>query len=420
MAATVMAIKLAGALAARGAPLEKVRQIVQYTIDHSATLGVAFDHCHVPGSLSLSQLASDELELGMGIHNESGFLKTPLMDAHTMVGRMMDLLTCQEDKDRAYLSLDPGTPVVILVNNLGGLPAIELHLAVKETVEHVLAMGLTLERVYAGSFLSSLNMPGFSISIMTLQDPSILSLLDHPVSLSGWPQAPALSFSSLIEDHPPEQKKEQATLKSSAQVVSVPKMIQAIQGASHAVIQAEPEITQYDTLLGDGDCGQTLKTAALAILDQLPNYPLLSTSDTLLAIAETIETSVGGTSSALYCIFLNALANGLVQHKTADQVWVMALEDALQVLMSYTKARVGDRTLMDTLCPFVESLKTQGFFRSVELAKEGAESTRTMPSHLGRSSYLSSEQVMEANVPDAGAYGLAKLLSGMANGLKES
>lgn len=92
----------------------------------------------------------------------------------------------------------------------------------------------------------------------------------------------------------------------SIQVADSSTLEVAIRGTAQAVIKTELDIAHYDTLLGDGNCGQTLKTAALAALDRLPSYPLQSTPSTVLSIAETIENSVGGTSSALYCIFLNA------------------------------------------------------------------------------------------------------------------
>ncbi|KAG0738877.1 hypothetical protein G6F60_010197 [Rhizopus arrhizus] len=412
MAATACVIKLAGALAARGASLESIHQHVMSAIDHSATLAVAFDHCHLPGSRSSARLGSDELELGMGIHNETGYLKTKMMPAKEMVGKMMRMLTDDQDLDRAYLQLEKGDSVVVLVNNLGGMPWVELNLVVKETVDWVLQQQLSLERVYVGSFVTSLNMPGFSISLLVVKDEEVLSLLDHKVALSGWPAAAARSFSVDIKED--QQTSPRLPPPVALQVVE-PNLLEAvIRGAAHAVIQAEPEITYYDTVLGDGDCGQTLKTAASTILTRLPSYPLQSTPGTLLAMAETIESSVGGTSCAIYCIFLNALASGLLKKPS----WVSAAQYALQALMTYTKARVGDRTLMDTLCPFIDGLSHHSLEEAVRLAQAGAERTRVMSARLGRSSYLSDEQVLAAHVPDAGAYGLAELLKGMAEAIK--
>ncbi|CAO3701828.1 unnamed protein product [Rhizopus stolonifer] len=126
----------------------------------------------------------------------------------------------------------------------------------------------------------------------------------------------------------------------------------------------------------------------------LPSYPLQSTPSTVLSIAETIENSVGGTSSAFYCIFLNALASGLTEYADTCSPWQAAAHHAFQALMTYTKARVGDRILMDTLCPFITALDNRSLEEAVELAQLDASSTQTMSSHLGKSSYLSNQHPM--------------------------
>ncbi|RCH88392.1 hypothetical protein CU098_007540 [Rhizopus stolonifer] len=97
----------------------------------------------------------------------------------------------------------------------------------------------------------------------------------------------------------------------------------------------------------------------------------------------------------------------------AKEMVQAAAHHALQALMTYTKARVGDRTLMDMLCPFIIALNNRSLEKVVELVQLSASSTRTMSSHLGRSSYLSNQNLPDSNVPDAGAYGLALLLNEM-------
>lgn len=414
MAATTLAIKLAGALASQGATLEQVKKIVQYAIDNSATIGVALDHCHVPGSSSFSQLRPHEMEIGMGIHNETGFLKANMMPAKELVIKVMDMLVDQHDTDRSYLNLSSAeTSVVLLVNNLGGIPMVELNLVVKEAVDYITSHKLKLERVYVGSFVTSLNMPGFSLSLLVVDhDGNVLQLLDQQVHVSGWPSTAAHLFSDAIHgNNSAAIKTPELVIEAYQGQVSNPQVIEnAIRGATNAVIAAEPRITDYDTILGDGDCGQTLKTAALAIQEAIPSIDLSSAPKTILGIADVIEHAVGGTSSAIYCIFFNALASGLLKYAKPSvdaSIWVLAAKHALSTLMTYTKARVGDRTLMDTLCPFIDTLNDDAtnVDQAVQAAREGANSTCNMSAKLGRSSYLSNEEVLESGIPDAGAYG---------------
>ncbi|GAA5798076.1 hypothetical protein HPULCUR_003476 [Helicostylum pulchrum] len=422
LAATALAIKLAGALASNGAPLDGVKKMVQYTIDNAATLGAALDHCHVPGSSSsFTSLDVNDLELGMGIHNETGCSKLEMMSTKDLVSKMIGMLVDQKDKDRAFLSLpvDKKTPLVVLVNNLGGMAQIELSAVVKEAVDRLLELPhVQIERVLVGSFLTSLNMPGFSISLLAVNG-DLLGLLDQKSGMSVWPSTPAYSFSTDVYGKETSDDKLVDTIDNNVgQVVDSKVLEAAIRGATNAVIEAEPNITSYDTILGDGDCGQTLKTAALAVIDAIPSYQLSSGPKAVLGIADTIEHSVGGTSSAIYCIFFNALGSGLLKYakSTVDaSVWVAAARHALDTLMTYTKARVGDRTLMDTLCPFIHTLNDEGsnLSEAVEAARKGSQSTNNLSAKLGRTSYLSNEKVLESNVPDAGAYGLAELLTGM-------
>lgn len=200
LAATALAIKLASTLASNGASLENVKNMVQYTVDHAATLGAAFNHCHVPGSSSFSSLSPQELELGMGIHNETGFKKIEMMPAKQLISDMMTLLLDQKDEDRAYLELpsDKKTPVVLLVNNLGGIAQIELNVVVKEAVDYLVGLPhVQLERVLVGPFLTSLNMPGFSITLVAV-DNQVLQLLDQKTEFPAWPSIAAVSFSTEI------------------------------------------------------------------------------------------------------------------------------------------------------------------------------------------------------------------------------
>ncbi|ORY92044.1 dhal domain-containing protein [Syncephalastrum racemosum] len=352
----------------------------------------------------------------MGIHNEPGLVKRSIEPASTLVRSMVDMILDKEDKERAYLQYDSSSKAVLLVNNLGGLSNLELHLVVKEAVEACQGR-LLLERVYAGTFLTSIDMQGFSVSLLTPLEKDTLAYLDDPVQAPGWPVHSHAPFSANI-DAPLHSKQKQETVSTEGDVPVNPDLVRA---AAQAVIAAEPEITSYDTILGDGDCGLTLKAAAAAILEKLPQLPVQSGVQTLLDLADLIENTVGGTSAAIYCIYINALAGSL--SKARDQQglaqWAKASALALEALQVYTMARVGDRTMMDTLIPFVETLSAkQDVAAAIEAAQKGAESTRHMHASMGRASYVPDEDVKKASLPDAGAYGLSALLTGLGKALK--
>ncbi|POR36423.1 Uncharacterized protein TPAR_03378, partial [Tolypocladium paradoxum] len=194
---------------------------------------------------------------------------------------------------------------------------------------------------------------------------------------------------------------------------------QKLTTALTSLIAAEPQVTKYDTLVGDGDCGLCLKTGAEAVLAHVQSSPPPTDAVRLVrGIAHVVENSMDGTSGALYAIFLNALASGLqsaagqaARQPATPQIWAAGLKAALGSLGKYTPAQPGDRTLVDALVPFVDTLGGTLDVRSaVEAARKGCESTKGMEASLGRSVYVSAEGWNSC--PDPGAYGLVRLLEG--------
>lgn len=182
-----------------------------------------------------------------------------------------------------------------------------------------------------------------------------------------------------------------------------------IQAGCDAVIKEEPTITEYDTIVGDGDCGYTLRDGAKQVLQFIQSKDLARLPETVAALVHDLEVNMGGTSGALYCIYLTALAAALASELTVPQ----ALKAALDQLLKYTRARLGDRTMMDALIPFIDTLLDSGDVEAaLSKTKDGVDGTKKMEAKLGRSTYL--DESATQGVPDPGAHGLYVLLSGMA------
>lgn len=182
-----------------------------------------------------------------------------------------------------------------------------------------------------------------------------------------------------------------------------------IENGCEAVIKEEATITRYDEIVGDGDCGYTLRDGAKQVLKFIADRDLSELPQTLSELVHDLEVNMGGTSGALYCIFLTSLSSSLA---LTDSV-AAALSVALEQLLNYTRARLGDRTMLDCLIPFVEALKSSGdVSKALEEAEKGAESTKNLEAKLGRSTYL--DESATRGVPDPGAYGLLVLLKGMS------
>ncbi len=197
----------------------------------------------------------------------------------------------------------------------------------------------------------------------------------------------------------------------------------ALRSGLGRIIAAESDITSYDSIVGDGDCGVGLKRGAEAILKLLDAQTV--SEDVFVSlerIVQIVETTLDGTSGALYTIFLNSLTHNLRTQDNSSEtsltpaIWAKALSLSLEALSKYTPAQPGDRTLIDALYPFVEVLQATGSMKQAVLAaKKGADETKGMQARLGRSVYVGGEGYKK--VPDPGAYGLSEFLIGIADGL---
>ncbi|KAJ4370306.1 dihydroxyacetone kinase Dak1 [Didymella sp. IMI 355093] len=434
IAGTVLVQKVAGALAARGASLKDVTRVAQIVADNTVSIGSSLSHVHVPGRREPEddQLKEGEVEIGMGIHNEPGSERKST-DLPGLVKTMLEHCLNTADQDRSFSSINEKDEVVLLVNNLGGVSPLELAGITNVVVEQLGgSYKINPVRILSGTFMTSLNGLGFSISLLKVADlqlgggPSLLELLDAPAEASGWSAAISSStwqkrgHSAQEERHTDAEEIQPSTLR-----IEPTQAQSALKIALKRLVSVEPDVTKYDTIVGDGDCGIGLKRGAESILKMLETAK--STDDVLILlnnIIQVVEVSMDGTSGAIYAIFLNALAHGLRQNAPSSpgpvtpEIWAKALDSSLKSLGKYTPAQPGDRTLIDALHPFVQTLSKTGSIQEAAVAaQKGAQGTKGMKASLGRTVYVGGQGFQE--VPDPGAHGLAELLLGLSEGLKK-
>ncbi|KAL4887382.1 Dak1 domain-containing protein [Aspergillus karnatakaensis] len=431
----IFIIKIVGALAEAGASLEEVYKAAQLANDHVASVGSSLEHVHVPGrGPPEDHIPEGEVEIGMGIHNEPGShrAKATLQElVNTMLLQILD----HNDPDRAYLTHQKGDKFALLINNLGGVSTLELSGITDEVVRQLnKSYDIKPERVIQGTFLTSLNGLGFSISLLKLTDTglgpgkSFLELIDAPAEAVGWTPSIKPSTWEHRNSPPIEVKRAKATEQPPSNVKLDIATIRKVLGAGlKRVIDAEPKITRYDTIVGDGDCGIGLKRGAEAVLELINDDSANLTDDvvnTLLRIVTVVENTMDGTSGAIYAIFLNALVHGLREQDKGTptpanvDVWGAALKYSIAALAKYTPAQVGDRTMIDALVPFCQTLvDKRDVNAAAKAAEEGTEATKHMKASLGRAVYVGGEEEWLGKVPDPGAHGLYEFFTGLAGAL---
>ena len=171
---TVLAEKIAGARAEEGGSLSEVADAVRKVNERSRSFGVALSSCATPAAGKPTfELGEDEMEIGIGIHGEPGRERMPLEAADRIVDRLLDAVL-------GDLPFNSGDRVLAFVNGMGGTPLIELYIAMRRVAEVLAERGLRLERSLVGSYITSLEMAGLSITMLRLDD-ELLRLWDAPV-----------------------------------------------------------------------------------------------------------------------------------------------------------------------------------------------------------------------------------------------
>ncbi|KAI1197164.1 dihydroxyacetone kinase [Nemania serpens] len=429
IAGTVLVHKISGALAAQGASLEQAHQVAKLIADNLVSVGASLEHVHVPGRAPLDpgaegSLAADEIEVGMGIHNEPGCGRAKI-ELPELVKTMLSQLLDKNDKDRAFLDVS-SNEVVLLVNNLGGVSVLELGGITTEVVRQLGDWNIQPVRILSGTYMTSLNGLGFSISLLNVVDTGVkgstmIQLLDYPSEATGWsapisPNAWEATNTATREDTATFDQ----SIKPSGLGADGTAFTKTLTSGLEALISVEPEVTKFDTIVGDGDCGIGLKRGAEAVLKHLRETQ--ATGDVVVDVAKivpVIENSMDGTSGALFAIFLNALVHSLralSPGEATPQLWSNALKQSCKALSKYTPARPGDRTIVDALYPFADTLGESGDVKKAALAaKRAADGTKGMRPSLGRAVYVGGSGF--ESVPDPGAFGLAIFFLGLA-GLK--
>lgn len=422
IAGTVLVHKVAGAAAEAGCNLKQVAAEAQAVASSVASLGVSASVCHVPGRAEDSaRLPSGKVEMGLGIHGEPGYQTVDLAPVDSLVEDM--LCTINDDsKDRAYLGLRRGDEVVLLVNNLGSATPLETNIAVRAAVENLRRRGIRTARIVSGALMTSMDMSGLSISLLPLVKDTrsrVLLRLDSNTDAPGWPRGGGAPIGRPKAIPIPSDARDSSFIRPSRLDSTGQAVERVLRGVAVALAKAEPQLTAWDAKVGDGDCGQTFKSGADAVLRNLDKYPVNSVQQSLQAVTDTLATSMGGTSGALYRIFLLSLCNSAkTWAKDASDVGTceaaFALQTAVDEISKAGGASENDRTMLDALIPSVRAMNeaadlglplTVAMEKAVLAAESGADATKSMRAQAGRSNYV--PLAVTRQVPDPGAKAVA-------------
>jgi dihydroxyacetone kinase len=400
IAGTVFVHKVAGAAAAAGLTLQEVAREARATAAALGTMGVALGPCTVPAAGRPGfTLGGDEIELGLGIHGERGVERTTLRHADDLVDTILGTILT----DRG---LHSGDRVALLINGLGGTPPMELAIVARRAIAVLRERGLNVVRAWMGNLLTSLEMPGMSLTVLPVDDMR-LERLDAPVTAPAWPGdghiAPAIEIvrspSALVAPEPAVSR----APSSSSEAIK-----RSALAAAAALEEAEAHLTELDAAAGDGDLGASMTRGAAAIR-ALPDAAWSSPPNVALSrIADALRRAIAGSSGPFYATALLRAAQTLPETPTAVD-WSAALAAGVDAIAELGGAKPGDRTMIDALRPaaaaFVAALAagrsaTEAWNEAVAAAQAAVAATAQMHPRLGRASYLGDRAI---GTIDAGA-----------------
>ncbi|XP_071490557.1 triokinase/FMN cyclase-like [Diadema antillarum] len=415
LSGTIFMYKLAGAMAENGKSLPEIKTAVEAACASLGTVGLCLYPCSVPGAGPSFTLGPDEIGLGLGIHGEAGVKTLQMSNAHTVVTTMLDHMRAASNNCR--LDVQKGDEVALMVNNLGGTSNIEMCIVAREALSYLDQQGVRVQRLFCGTFMTSLEMAGVSLTILRLdQDGHRVSCLDQMTTARGWPRASRQGGISLgLELQLPDDPSTDTNLNSGSDEKTTIdkdtfKQLQTILVAvCDRLVENEQLLNDLDTSSGDGDCGSTMRRGAqeMKLWLEKGGEPRL-VSDLAGQMSRIAEQAMGGSSGAFYGLFLLAAQRALVGDPGFAE-WVSALKQGMDSIKKHGKADVGDRTMLDPLDAVYRTLSkgvsenrnpVDCFSDAVIAADQATDATAKMAARAGRARYVNPDQLGR---PDPGA-----------------
>jgi dihydroxyacetone kinase len=416
IAGDLLVVKIAGAAAESGLNLDEVEAVTRRANSHTRSLGVAFSGCTLPGAAEpLFTVPEGKYALGLGIHGEAGLAMEPRASAKDLARLLVDGVMAEEPargKD-GYEGC-----VAVLLNGLGATKYEELFVLFTSVMDDLERRGAVLVNPVVGEQVTSLDMPGVSLSILFL-DEELEELWTQPAD------TPAFRSGSLtgrgVREITVEDDTELAIEPGSHDSIAQAALIlQAISTLARVAQEAEALLGTLDSVAGDGDHGQAMALGSVAALSSAQESARMSAgAHTLLVRAgRAWAEGAGGTSGALWGGALCTVAAGLSDvTAVGDHVLVDAIIAGAESVMRLGGAKPGDKTMVDATVPFAATLGcsfrtgagiANAWREAACAATRAAKETSKIAAHKGRARIHGDQSIGYA---DPGATSFALLMT---------
>jgi len=408
IAGDVIVFKIAGAAAEAGLSLDAVERIARHANARTVSFGVAFGGCTLPGAAGpLFTVPKGQMALGLGIHGEPGIREEKMVSAGDLATLLTDRLLAERPAGAARVGA--------LLNGLGATKYEELFVLWTQVSKRLEAAGLTIVDPECGEYVTSLDMQGCSLTLVWLDDEletHWTAACDTPVLRRGEAIVTEPATDVIVnEDGTPSFAPASEDSKAAGACLA------GLVGAIAALLtEKEEELGRLDTHAGDGDHGQGMRRGALAAKQAADVAVSMGAgaASVLAAAGDAWADRAGGTSGAIWGLLLRCWSTALSDEAGIDDAAVVkGARLALDGVTRLGRARLGDKTLVDALVPFVETLERefaagkmlmQAWAEAADAAKAAAEATAALTPKLGRARPLAEKSLGH---PDPGAVSLA-------------
>lgn len=413
IAGDLVVFKIAGAAAEAGYDLDGVERVAILANERTRSLGVAFTGCTLPGADEpLFTVPEGRMAVGLGIHGEPGIDEVDVPSADGLAELFVSSLLAEipEGADVA------GARVVPILNGLGSVKYEELYVVYGAVHRLLGEAGAVVVSPEVGEFCTSFDMAGVSLTLLWLDD-ELEDLWHAPCDTPAYRRgavdgrvAAEIAGEDLHED---EFAVGDASDESRAAAVTIGRALDAMAGM---LDEQADELGRIDRVAGDGDHGIGMqrgsRAAATAAADAVQRSA--GSRTTLQHAGDAWADKGGGTSGAIWGEMLVALGAALGDDAAVDAEAVGAgvarMKDAV---MSFGKAKPGDKTMIDAIVPFADRLHErlgagagliEAWRDAADAATAAAEATAQLTAKLGRARSHGDKSI---GTPDPGAVSFA-------------
>ncbi len=418
IAGDLTVFKIAGAAAEAGADLDEVERLARKANDRTRSIGVAFAGCTLPGADGpLFTVPAGKMALGLGIHGEPGISEHDMPTASELADLLVDTLLGERPAGA-------GNAVVPILNGLGAVKYDELFLLYGKIETRLRAAGLTVVEPECGELVTSLDMSGLSLTLFW-PDEELAPLWSAPADTPAFRRGntdprPLRDTTAIATESAVEEQGTPASIRAGQLAGAV------LRTVARVVADNEDEWGRLDAVAGDGDHGIGMRRGADAA-DAAAGTAVeagVGVRSVLTAAGEAWSERAGGTSGALWGTGLIAAGAALGNAESYGPSEVAVAASAFgTAIRELGGAQPGDKTMVDALVPFVETLARsteagtdlpQALSDAAAAAVRAARATADLRPKLGRARPLAEKSVGHA---DPGATSFARIAAALSDAL---